>query len=162
MHRGWIATLLLAALGSSPAFAQDASAPKKKSVPLKVTFQVRLRLESWDWFYTSRADRNYQLFASQLRVGIGQERKPWDWQLELEQPTLLGLPDDAVAPAPQGQLGLGASYFAANHNERNTAGIFLTQVYGAYTRTAHKKTTGEWRAFAFHYHDGRGELKVEL
>ena len=260
MWRKLIAAVALLALGTSPAFAQDAPAPKKKSVPLKVTLQVRLRLESWDWFHTPLADGNYEFFASQLRVGIGQERKTWDWQLELEQPTLLGLPDDAIAPAPQGQLGLGATYFAANHNERNTAGIFLKQgyvrfkglgrdsasrlrlgrfefiegaetapkdptlavlkrdriahrllgnfgfshvgrsfdgveyvratppanftlmggrathgvfetngnleldvdvIYGAYTRSVHKKATGEWRAFVLHYHDGRGALKVD-
>jgi hypothetical protein len=33
---------------------------------------------------------------------------------ELEQPSLIGLPSDAIAPAPQGQLGFGATYRAAN------------------------------------------------
>jgi hypothetical protein len=254
------ATLVLLALGTGLALAQTPPDTGKKKFPLKVTVQVRLRLESWDWFNTPLADGNYEFFASQLRVGIGQERKKWDWQIELEQPTLLGLPDNAIAPAPQGQLGLGASYFAANHNERNTAGIFLKQgyvrfkgfggdaasrlrlgrfefvdgaetapkdatlaalkrdriaqrllgnfafshvqrsfdgleyarstpaanftlmagratqgvfetngspeldvdvIYGAYTRTLHKKATGEWRAFVLHYHDGRGTLKVD-
>ena len=252
--------LALLALGAARAFPQSPPDQGKKKFPLKETVQVRLRLESWDWFNTSLADGNYEFFASQLRVGIGQERKKWDWQIELEQPTLLGLPDNAIAPAPQGQLGLGASYYAANHNERNTAGIFLKQayvrfkglggdtasrlrlgrfefvdgaetapkdatlaalkrdriahrllgnfgfshvgrsfdgveyvrstpaanltlmagratqgvfetngnpeldvdlIYGAYTRTAHKKATGEWRAFVLHYHDGRGALKVD-
>ncbi len=133
MLRRLTATLLLLALGAAPAFPQSPpEAAKKKKSPLKVTVQVRLRLESWDWFHSSLADGHYEFFASQLRVGIGQERKKWDWQIELEQPTLLGLPDNAIAPAPQGQFGLGPSYFAANHNERNTAGIFLKQAYARF------------------------------
>jgi hypothetical protein len=38
----------------------------------------------------------------------------FDWQFEVEQPTLFGLPDRASAPSPQGALGLGASYFASS------------------------------------------------
>ncbi|HET7215119.1 MAG TPA: alginate export family protein [Terriglobia bacterium] len=40
---------------------------------------------------------------------------------------LFTLPNDAIAPAPQGQLGLGASYFAANGGRQNLARIFLKQ-----------------------------------
>lgn len=39
---------------------------------------------------------------------------------------LANLPDDAVAPAPQGQLGLGASYYAANLS-RAPLNLFLKQ-----------------------------------
>ena len=257
-----VATLVLLAVGANLAWAQTpASADQNRAkFPLKVTAQVRLRLESWDWFDTPLADGTYDFFASQLRVGLGQDREKWDWLLEAEQPTLLGLPDNAIALPPQGQLGMGPSYYAANHNERNTAGIFLKQayvrvkglgadkasrlrlgrfefieggettpkdttlaslkrdriahrlignfafshvgrsfdgleyarstpaanltvmagratqgvfetngnidldvdvIYGAYTRAVHKQATGEWRAFALHYHDGRGALKVD-
>jgi hypothetical protein len=53
---------------------------------------------------------------------------------------------------------------------RATQGVFDTHgsidldvdvMYGAYTRAVHKQATGEWRAFALHYHDGRGALKVD-
>jgi hypothetical protein len=93
---------LLLALSTAPSLSQSPPDQGKKNAPLKVTVQVRLRLESWDWFNSSLADGNYEFLASQVRVGIGQERKKWDWQIELEQPTLLGLPDNAFAPAPQG------------------------------------------------------------
>lgn len=42
---------------------------------------------------------------------------------------LLGLPDDAVAPAPQGQLGLGAAYAAANAGDETVASVFLKQAF---------------------------------
>ncbi len=90
-----------------------------------VSGSIRFRSESWDWFDTSLADGNYTFLASQVRLGIQQEKKGYDWQIELEQPTLFALPDHAIAPAPQGQLGLGATYFASNGTE--AAGIFLKQ-----------------------------------
>jgi hypothetical protein len=42
---------------------------------------------------------------------------------------LLGLPDKAVQPAPQGQLGLGASYYAANDKQQYTAFLFPQQAF---------------------------------
>jgi hypothetical protein len=42
---------------------------------------------------------------------------------------LLGIPNDAVLPAPQGQLGLGGSYYAANNKSENTAFIFPKQAF---------------------------------
>ena len=38
-----------------------------------------------------------------------------------------GLPNDAAAPAPQGQAGLGAGYFAANGAKANPADVFVKQ-----------------------------------
>ncbi len=117
----------LAAWGQTPA-AKD----KGKDESLKVTVSERVRFESWDWFDSSAADGSYGFLASQLRLGLGQQKKQWSWQVELEQPTLLGLPENAIAPAPQGQLGLGASYFSANNSERNAAGVFLKQAWLRY------------------------------
>jgi hypothetical protein len=44
-------------------------------------------------------------------------------------PLLLGLPDDAVLPGVQGQLGQGAGYFAANTGARSPADVFPKEVY---------------------------------
>ena len=40
---------------------------------------------------------------------------------------MVHLPTTAVRAAPQGQLGLGAAYFAANNANANPAGLFLKQ-----------------------------------
>ena len=86
---------------------------------------LRVRPEAWDWFDTSAAEPNYAYFASLLRLSLSQERPKWDWQAEFAQPLLLGLPEDSIAPPPQGQLGLGANYFAANAN--STAAHFFAK-----------------------------------
>lgn len=74
----------------------------------------RLRIEDWDWFDTPAAVGNYTFGAAQLRLSLGQQTERIDWQVEGEFPWLINLPKDAIAPAPQGQLGFGASYFAAS------------------------------------------------
>jgi len=51
------------------------------------------------------------------------------WFVEGEQPSLLGLPTDAVVVAPQGQLGLGGTYYAANNNHTNEANGFVKQAF---------------------------------
>jgi hypothetical protein len=48
-------------------------------------------------------------FESLLRIGIGQTRESLDWLVEGERASILGLPNDAVIAAPQGQLGLGGT-----------------------------------------------------
>jgi hypothetical protein len=62
-------------------------------------------------------------------VGIGQTRESFDWFVEGEQPSILGVPNDAVVTAPQGQLGLGGSYYAANNNHTNEANGFVKQAF---------------------------------
>ncbi len=49
--------------------------------------------------------------------------------MEGEAVAIVGLPTDAVAPAPLGQLGLGGTYYAANGNSANNASGFLKQAY---------------------------------
>ena len=86
---------------------------------------LRVRPEVWDWFDTTAAEPNYTYFASLLRLSFSQERPGWDWQAEFAQPLLLSLPENSIAPLPQGQLGLGANYFAANAD--STAGYFFVK-----------------------------------
>jgi hypothetical protein len=84
-----------------------------------------VRPEVWDWFDTTAAEPNYTYFASLLRLTFSQERHGWDWQAEFAQPLLLGLPENSIAPPPQGPLGLGANYFAANAD--STAAYFFAK-----------------------------------
>ena len=95
----------------------------------KVTLSgsLRLRFESWDWFESSAAENNYNFGAAVLRVALSQQLEKFEWQVEAAAPLLIGLPDNAVAPAPQGQLGLGANYFAANG--RRDGSIFIKQAF---------------------------------
>lgn len=94
-----------------------------------VTFagSLRLRAESWGWFETPGFDDSYTFGAATLRLSAGQQREKFDWLVEGEFPALFNLPERAGAVAPQGQLGLGASYRAANG--RQDASAILKQAF---------------------------------
>ena len=110
--------------------AAQAAAKAPKPVVFKgVTFagSLRLRAESWGWFETPGFEDSYTFGAATLRLSAGQQREKFDWLVEGEFPALFNLPERAVAPAPQGQLGLGANYRAANG--RQDASAILKQAY---------------------------------
>lgn len=113
-------TLAAAAGSSPPPVLQAQGAPPAPRIgPLRVAGSFRFRLEGWDWFTPSApADHAYAFGAGLLRTGVGMTRPAYDWQLELAVPVLVGLPENAVAPAPQGQLGLGATYRVENGDRK--------------------------------------------
>ena len=115
----------------TPTLSPPSGAPstKQKLGPLDISVNWRTRTEGWNWFEGNTGNSGYGLWNSLLRVGIGQSREHFDWFLEGEQPSLLGLPDDAVVAAPQGQLGLGGAYYAANNGHVNTANGFVKQAF---------------------------------
>ncbi len=117
-----------------PQFADTIPQAQVKPPPIKwhdlqISGSWRLRAEMWNWFDTPSYDNSYVFPQSIFRFDIGQQKKTWDWQIEIAQPTLLALPDHAVAQAPQGQLGLGGTYFAANGNSENAAYIFPSKAF---------------------------------
>ncbi len=97
------------------------------SPKLSLSGSLRLRGEFWNWFEPKGAQNNdYDFFASVLRGAVKWTDEYFDFIVEAQHVSLLNLPDDAIAPAPQGSLGGGASYFA--HNRRaNDTNIFLRQ-----------------------------------
>jgi hypothetical protein len=107
--------------GTSPA--------KHKLGSLDISVNWRTRAEGWNWFEGPTGNSDYGLWHSLLRVGIGQTRERVEWFVEGEQPSILGLPNDAVVAAPQGQLGFGGSYYAANNNHTNVANGFVKQAF---------------------------------
>jgi hypothetical protein len=114
---------------SNASTTNPASEPAPKPTPAPIIIggvavfgSLRLRAESWDWFDPDPAfNDSYTFGAAVLRVGLGQRNEKYEWQIEGEFPALMGLPERAIAPAPQGQLGTGATYFAANGRQDATA-----------------------------------------
>ena len=107
-----------------------APAPAKHKLgPLEISVNWRTRAEGWNWFEGHAGNSDYGFWDSTLRVGIGQSLEHIDWFVEGEQPSILGLPSNAVVAAPQGQLGLGGTYYAANNNHTNVANGFLKQAF---------------------------------
>lgn len=103
------------------------------NLPVSISVYERARINTWQWFAAPPQSETYSYFESLLRVGVAQRLHKWDWQLELAQPSVLGLPDDAISPvAAQGQLGLGATYYASNGNNTNAAAAFLKQGFMRY------------------------------
>ncbi|MGH9510553.1 MAG: alginate export family protein [Terriglobales bacterium] len=113
---------------------KDAAAPKHKLGPFDISIHWRTRAEGWNWFQGNTGNSDYGLWNSLLRIGVGQSGDNFDWFAEVEQPSILGLPNNAVVAAPQGQLGLGGTYYAANNNQVNNASAFLKQAFVNFKR----------------------------
>ena len=115
--------------GSQPPKPDSTQTTKHKLGPLEISGNWRVRVEGWDWFEGSSGQNSYAFPHSLLRVAIGQESKRLDWQVEAAQDAILLLPRNAVVAAPQGQLGPGGTYYAANGNGRNNVNAFVKQAY---------------------------------
>lgn len=121
-------TLLVLLLGPVLCFAQSDSSDVEIG-PVKVQGSIRTRVYGWDWFQDPTYENAYAYPGTLMRLSFSQQRSAFDWDFELAAPLLLGLPNQAVAPAPAGQLGLGAGYFAANHKSQNSFMVFPKQAY---------------------------------
>jgi len=123
VSRAFVSLVVLACV--STASAQTAAAPLTVG-DFVVSAAIRSRTYSWNWF-GDLPEGDYWQQGTLVRVGVSQSKKRYDWQIEFEVPFMLHLPRTAVAAAPQGQLGLGAAYFAANNGNANPASLFLKQ-----------------------------------
>lgn len=163
----WTSTILVAfLLFTASVFGQQSATPQAtppeqpqkkdepstvhKLGPLDISVNWRTRAEGWYWFEAPTGNSEYGFWDSLLRVGIGQTSQRFDWFIEGEQPSILGLPNDAVIAAPQGQLGLGGNYYAANNNHTNTANGFVKQ---AFVNLKHLGPAG-FKIGRFEYFDG--------
>ncbi|MEO8368752.1 MAG: alginate export family protein [Candidatus Solibacter sp.] len=126
--RSVVALVILFGYSLSGAFAQSAAPPPLKIGYVTVSGSLRTRVESWDWFQGA-ANNDYTFPGSIFRFSLARTVKSYDWQLEFAAPFLIGLPDDAIAPGAQGQLGFGATYFAANQRNTNAAMVFAKQAF---------------------------------
>lgn len=105
--------------------AKKADAPTKLAEGWKLFGSLRVRPEVYNWFPTNAGNGAYSFTGGYLRVGATRQTPRNEFTLELTAPYLFNLPNQAVTPAPTGQLGHGGSYFAENGN-RN-ASLFLRQ-----------------------------------
>src|SRR5208283_5419529 len=104
----WFAVAALL-LGACLSFAQSLDNPIKLG-SVTVQGSIRTRVYGWDWFQDPPYETAYAYPGTLIRLGFSQQREGFDWNIELGAPILLDLPNNAVAAAPQGQLGLGANY----------------------------------------------------
>jgi hypothetical protein len=79
------------------------------------------------------ADNDYDFLATVVRAAVLWKDDAFDVVVEMQNPALIDLPTTAIAPAPEGPLGLGAVYFQHNR-ARNDASVFLKQGYLTFKR----------------------------
>jgi hypothetical protein len=91
-------------------------------------FSLRTRAEAWDWFDAGPEGR-YVFSGTLLRGWALWRGSAVSARIELAAPILLGLPDDAVAAAPAGALGLGANYFAGGTGDRHATHLFPKEAW---------------------------------
>ena len=112
-----------------------APAPLKAELPLSqisdnlsLSAFLRVRGEFWDWFEGTSGDSSYAYAATNARLGLRWTDDFFDLYVETQNTSLLGLPDDAAGPAPQGAFGLGHVYRV--HNRRgDDSVVFLKQAH---------------------------------
>ena len=118
-----------------------------------MTAVLRERTNATQWFAATPTDEVYGHQDSLLRLSLAQRIRSYDYMLELGQSTELALPSDAVSPvAAQGQLGLGASYYAANNNNTYPVAASLRQ---GFLRYHFHKDTDSVRLGRFEFFDGQ-------
>ena len=130
---GLVGTLATSLVAPQLAAQPPTRAPAPTSAPaiagaIVPSASLRVRGEQWDWFGSDPAG-SYGFIGALLRVGLSQARPTTSWNIELAAPALLGLPNDAIAPPPRGQLGLGGTYYAANDQAGPPASVFLKQAW---------------------------------
>jgi hypothetical protein len=119
------------------------------SQKLSISASMRTRGEFWNWFEPSGTQNNdYAFLATVARVSLLWKEDVVDVMVEAQNSSLLGLPDDAMAPAPQGLLGLGAVYFAHNRRQDDT-GLFLKQGFVLFKRLGIEALTLKGGRFEF-------------
>ncbi|MGD0367343.1 MAG: hypothetical protein ABSA94_07785, partial [Acidobacteriaceae bacterium] len=136
---GLLCLLSVASAAAAQTFvsAPDAAAPAAPaSAPAHpVTFSIyeRARNDNWEWFAAPPYSDSYSYLQSLLRFSVAQRINRWDWQAELSQTWVGPLPSDSVSNVTaQGQLGLGATYYASNSNNTEPVAAFFKQGFLRY------------------------------
>jgi len=138
-------------VAATPAAAPAASAPTPPAHPVTFSIYERARNDNWKWFAAPPYSDRYSYIQSLLRISVAQRIDRWDWQAELSQTWVGPLPNDSVsAVTAQGQLGLGATYYASNTNDTQPAAAFFKQGFLRYSAAPDKNI----RLGRFEFFDG--------
>lgn len=145
--------ILISMLLASSASAEITLYEKKDSFRLYTAGEMTARYEDWNWFNPtgSTADNDYSYQFIRTRLALGLETDMLDVFFQAQHTQMWNIPDNAMAPAPGGALGLGAIYYAHN-NDENPHSTFIKQ---AYVRLKDIGGTGLFiKAGRFEYVDG--------
>lgn len=91
--------------------------------------EVLGRYENWNWFTPSASANNaYDYFFTRTQIGISYKTSLINAYVQAQNTAMLGLPDDAVAQAPAGALGLGAIYYL-HDGKQDAQSTIIRQAY---------------------------------
>jgi hypothetical protein len=119
---------------SDPSAASPAPTATPSGHPVTFSIYERARNDNWQWFAAPPYSDSYSYLQSLLRISVAQRVNHWDWQAELAQTWVGGVPNDSVSPvSAQGQLGIGGTYYAANANNTEPVAAFFKQGFIRYS-----------------------------
>lgn len=92
--------------------------------------EIALRYSYWNWFEPAdgTADNSYDYFFTRTRLGLTFENPGFRAYLQAQDVHMFGLPENSVAQAPQGPLGIGAIYYLHNRDD-NPHSLIIRQAY---------------------------------
>jgi hypothetical protein len=133
LSRGLTAALVamfLLSNGARPAGA-EVDVGYANGSPITLSGWMRTREYVWSFFQAGPIggktyENSYNYQANVLRLGLGYTTEDVKLFAETEDPAFINLPSDAIAPPPQGALGLGANYYQP-HQASSDASVFLKQ-----------------------------------
>ncbi|BCM89206.1 hypothetical protein IAD21_01050 [Abditibacteriota bacterium] len=135
---------------AAPARPQPAPRPFLTVGGFSFSGYLRSRYENLNYFNAPGFNDSYGFTGSQLRLAAVRSTPKLDIQFDLQGTLLTGIPNDAVAPAPQGALGVGGNYYAANGGQDGS--VYVRQ---AFVRSKGLFGTGSSaRVGRFEYNDG--------
>ena len=96
----------------------------------EATGEVATRYTYWNWFepYNSTAENSYDYIFTRTRLGLSLNLSHIRFYVQAQDVHKWGLPDDAIAAAPQGPLGCGAIYYL-HGGEKNYHSSIIRQAY---------------------------------
>ena len=93
--------------------------------------EITSRYENWNWFEPSpqsNDNHDYGYYFIQSRFALGYKFKWLEAFLQIQDTYVGELPDDAIASAPAGALGLGATYYV-HRRQSDAHGTFVKKGY---------------------------------
>ncbi|MBN2706312.1 MAG: alginate export family protein [Deltaproteobacteria bacterium] len=96
---------------------------------ISADLEVLGRYEYWNWFAPKNtADQDYGYFFTRSRMGLGFANQYLKAYIQAQNTMVSGLPNDALAPAPAGPLGIGAIYYL-HDREENYGSTIIRQAF---------------------------------
>lgn len=110
-------------------FADEMVLDLKEKGKVSLFGSLLTRLEGWDWFEAGADVENEYLDAFETaRLGLKYNHPRFSWVVEGQATQFENLPGNAVAPAPRGALGTGATYFQ-HTGDRSATAFFVKHLY---------------------------------